>query len=238
MQIEISSRFGGPPNIGHGGYVAGLFAERTPGAVQVTLRRPAPLDQPLDMVDQGEGRWALMTGDDAVATSEPTTLDIEVPPPPSIDEARQTESESPSFFNGHGVHGTCFGCSSQREEGDALRIFAGPTKVDGHAMVAAVWTPGEPFAEADGTVGRLWVMAALDCPGAFAFIVDQQRAGLLGRIAFEQYHPVRAHEDHVVTGWQIGADGRKMYAGTALFDGAGKLLAAAKATWFPFPGAG
>lgn len=238
MQIEISSRYGGPPNIGHGGYVAGLFAERTPGAVQVTLRRPAPLDQPLEMVDQGEGRWAIMAGEDAVATSEPTTLDVEVPPAPTVDAAREAEAGSPSFFNGHGVHGTCFGCSSARAEGDALRIFAGPTTVDGHDMVAAVWTPGDTFADADGTVSPLWVLAALDCPGAFAFIADQQKAGLLGRIVFQQHHPVQAHDEHVVTGWQIGVDGRKMLAGTALFDSAGKLLAAAKATWFPFPGVG
>lgn len=238
MQIEIPSRFGGPPNIGHGGYVAGLFAERTPGAVQVTLRRPAPLDQPLEMVDKGEGRWALMDGEHTVAASEPTTLEIEVPPPPTAEAARAAEAGSPSLYEGRGVHGTCFGCGSLREEGDGLRIFAGPTTVDGHEMVAAAWTPGDSLAADDGTVARLWVLAALDCPGAFAFIVDQQRAGLLGRIVFEQYQPVQAHDEHVITGWRIGTDDRRMFAGTALFDSDRQLLAAAKATWFPFPGAG
>ncbi len=238
MQIEISSRFGGPPNIGHGGYVAGLFAERTPGAVQVTLRMPAPLDQPLEMVDEGDDRWSLKVGDAVIANSEPTVLDLKVPAAPSIEQARAAEPGSPSFFNGRGVHGTCFGCSSARDEGDALRILAGPTEVDGQAMVAASWSPGDTFAEPDGTVGKLWVMAALDCPGAFAFIVDEQKAGLLGRIAFEQYHSVSADTEYVVAGWQIGVDGRKLFAGTALYDDAGTVLAAAKATWFPFPGQG
>ena len=41
---------------------------------------------------------------------------------------------------------------------------------------------------------------------------------------------------HVVTGWQIGVDGRKHLAGTALFAPDGVLLAAAHATWFSFPG--
>jgi hypothetical protein len=79
-------------------------------------------------------------------------------------------------------------------------------------------------------------VAALDCPGAFAFISDGRPAGLLGRIVFAQHHPVDAAATHVVTGWQIGIDGRKHLAGTALFAPDGTLLAAARATWFPFPG--
>ena len=67
-----------------------------------------------------------------------------------------------------------------------------------------------------------------------AYIADGTRAGLLGRIVFEQFAPVRAEVDHVVTGWQIEVDGRKMLAGTALADAEGTILAAARATWFGF----
>jgi hypothetical protein len=35
----------------------------------------------------------------------------------------------------------------------------------------------------------------------------------------------------VVIGWSLGEDGRKRYAGSALFDEAGTLLAAARSTW-------
>jgi hypothetical protein len=235
MQIEIPSRFTGPPNIGHGGYVAGLLTTGASGAVQVTLRRPAPLDVPLDLVDEGEGHRSLRTGDDVIAQSEPSTLDLDVPPAPSLDQARAAEPGSPSFYNGRGVHGVCFGCSSARDEGDGMRIFAGPTSVDGTDLVAAAWRPGAAFASDDGTVDAHWVLAALDCPGAFAFIVDDQRAGLLGRIVFEQFDTVRADADLVVGGWQVGTDGKKLFAGTALYDATGAVLAAAKATWFPFP---
>ncbi len=233
MQIDIPSRFAGPPNMGHGGYVAGLFAQRTEGAVQVTLRRPTPLDQPLELLDEGEGRWSLRSGDEVIAESEPSTLEIEVPPPPSIEAARAAEAGSPSFYNDErGVHPTCFGCGNLREEGDGLRVFVGPVEVDGHRQVAGTWTPADAFVDDDGLVDTQWVLAALDCPGAFAFIAEDTRAGLLGRIVFEQYAPVPGDGTYVVTGWQAGEDGRKLFAGTALFDGAGTLLAAARATWF------
>jgi hypothetical protein len=233
MQIEIPGRFAGPPTMGHGGFVAGLFAQRTPGAVQVTLRRPTPLDQPLELTDAGEGRYALRTGADLVAESEPSTLDLEVPPPPTLEQATEAEAGSPAHYDGRGVHPTCFGCGNRREPGDGLRIFVGPTEVDGHQQVAGVWRPDAAFATDDGTVETQFVLAALDCPGAFAFIAHEVRAGLLGRIVFEQFGEVRAGDDHIVTGWQIGVDGRKLFAGTALFDQQQTLLAAARATWFP-----
>ena len=35
----------------------------------------------------------------------------------------------------------------------------------------------------------------------------------------------------MVVGWPLGEDGRKLYAGTALFTADGELLARARATW-------
>ncbi|MDZ7679383.1 MAG: hypothetical protein U5K29_12635 [Acidimicrobiales bacterium] len=232
MQITIPSRFQGPPTMGHGGYVAGLFANRTPGAVQITLRQPTPLDQPLELTDLGDDRWALMSGPEVIAESEPRELSLEVPPPPTLDAARAAEAGSPAFYDERGVHPTCFGCGNRREPGDGLRIFVGPTEAAGPRQLAGVWHPGPAFAEADRTVSTQIVLAALDCPGAFAFIADDTRAGLLGRIVFEQYGVVRSDADHIVTGWQEGEDGRKLFAGTALFSAEGVLLAAARATWF------
>ncbi|HVM09141.1 MAG TPA: hypothetical protein VM345_11800 [Acidimicrobiales bacterium] len=233
MQIEVAGGFQGPPTMGHGGYVAGLFATRTKGAVQVTLKRPTPLDAPLELVETGDGRLELRHGDEVVSESEPSVLEIDVPAPPTLEAARAAEPGSPSHYDGRGVHPTCFGCGFQREGG--LRIAAGPVDVDGVAQVAASWRPSSDYAGPDGVVDPQWVLAALDCPGAFAFIATGTRAGLLGRIVFDQYDDVIAGRDHIVTGWQIGVDGRKMLAGTALFTASGELLAAAKATWFGFP---
>ena len=54
------------------------------------------------------------------------------------------------------------------------------------------------------------------------------------KIGVEQRQEVRAGRELIVTGWQVGTDGRKLFAGTALFGEGGTLLAAAKATWFPW----
>ena len=42
-----------------------------------------------------------------------------------------------------------------------------------------------------------------------------------------------AGEQCVVTSWPLGEDGRKLHAGTALFDEGGELLAVARQTWMP-----
>jgi hypothetical protein len=245
MQLTVASSFAGPPNMGHGGYVAGLLARRlaTIGgpAVQVTLRRPVPLDTPLDLVeDTAKGTAELRRGDELIVEAQrlddDPVLDLDVPTPPTVDEARAAEPGSPSHYNdGRGVHPTCFGCGAQRAGGDGLRIFVGPADGD---QVAGAWHPPADLAAEDDptTVDPLWVLAALDCPGAFAYIAEGTRAGLLGRIVFAQHQPVRPDADYVVTGWRIATEGRKMFAGTALFDDDGKPLAVAKATWFGAPG--
>lgn len=230
--VTVAGTYHGPPTMGHGGYVAGLFAARTHGPVQVTLRRPTPLDAPLQMIDLGESRFELRDLDgEVIAQSEPTSFDLEVPAAPSIDAARTAEGGSPSHLEGRGIHGQCFGCGN-RPEGEGLRVFAGPTSADGTTIVAGTWRPAEWMAGPDGTVDTEWTLAALDCPGAFAFIVGETRAGLLGRIQYEQLAPVPADAEHVIIGWQVGEDGRKKFAGTAAVDADGNVLARALATWF------
>ena len=230
--ISVAGRYHGPPTMGHGGYVAGLFAARTEGPVQVTLRRPTPLDAPLHMFHLAEGHLELRDLEgELIAQSEPTSFDLDVPVAPSLDDARTAEAGSPSHLEGRGIHGQCFGCGN-RTVGEGLRVFAGPLAVEGRALVAGTWRPTDEMRAANGTVGTEWVLAALDCPGAFAFIVGETRAGLLGRIQYEQLLPVPADAEHVVMGWQIGEDGRKKFAGTAVVDADGTVMARALATWF------
>lgn len=224
----------GPPSMGHGGWVAGLLAERIPGAVQVTLKKPTPLGVELDLVDCGDGRWELRGSDGVIAEAVPSELDLDVPPVPQVELAREAELGSPSHWNERGVHPICFGCGLARDDDEGLEIAVGPIDVEGHVQVAAVWRPSADLAGADGSIDRQWILAALDCPGAMAYIARDVKAGLLGRIVFEQYLPVAPEQEHVITGWQIELDGRKMFAGTALSDNTGTVLAAAKATWFGF----
>jgi len=222
----------GPPTMGHGGYVAGFLASRVAGPVQVTLRRPTPVGVPLQVVDAGDGRWELRDGDDLIAEAEPAALELDVPPLPSVDDARAAEAGSPSRWDERGVHPICFGCGLAREDDLGLELGVGPLEVDGVRQVAAAWHPPARLAGADGLVDPQLVLAALDCPGAMAWIVDGTFAGLLGRIVAEQTGPVRAEVDHVVTAWQIERDGRKLFSGTALATAHGEVLARTRQTWF------
>jgi hypothetical protein len=236
MEITVANRFKGPPRMGHGGYVAGLLAEQLAGPVQVTLRKPTPLDRALALRAKDGGGLELLDGDGVIADAMPTAWELEVPAPPTLEQAIAAEAGSPSHYGESGVHPICFGCGRLREAGDALRIFVGPCEVAGQALVAGRFQPSADFRTAKGELAQRFVLAALDCPGAFAFIARGVRAGLLGRIAFAQFEPVPGDRDAVVIGWQIGSEGRKLYAGTALFDADGRLCAAARATWFQPPG--
>jgi hypothetical protein len=150
--------------------------------------------------------------------------------------AAAAEAGSPSHHEGRGVHPTCFGCGLARPDGDGLRFAAGPVPGAADGLVAAVWTPDGAATGPEGATDPACVVAALDCPGAFAFLAGGEPAGLLGRITVRLDGPVAPGVEHVVTGWRIGVDGRKLLAGTALFTVDGDLLAAARAVWFPWPG--
>lgn len=229
--IVIPETFIGPPTIAHGGYVAGLLASRIAGAAQVTLRQPTPPGIELTLVSTPE-RVELVRDGDVLVDAVPSELVIDVPTPPSLDQARSAEAGSPSRWNERGVHPTCLGCGLARRDRDGLEVAVGPLVVDGVEQVAAVWEPRPEHLSDDGTVDPHWILAALDCPGAMAFIARETPAGLLGRIVFEQYGPAVPAGPFVVSGWQIDRDGRKLFAGTALSDAAGTVVAAARATWF------
>lgn len=234
--VTIAARHAGPPGMGHGGYVAGIVGRRWPEGVEVTLRRPVPIETPLRRDETAADRTTLWHGADLIAEAVPAVLDLAVPPAPSRDAAAAAEPGSPSHHEGRGVHPTCFGCGLARPDGDGLRIAAGPVAGADDGLVAAVWTPGPDAAGPDGATDPALVVAALDCPGAFAFLAGGEPAGLLGRITVRLDAPVPIDEELVVTGWRIGVDGRKMLAGTALHTTSGDLLAAARAVWFPWLG--
>ena len=54
---------------------------------------------------------------------------------------------------------------------------------------------------------------------------------VLGRLAVHIDARPRTGNDYVVTSWRVGVDGRKLFAGSALWDARGALLAVGRATW-------
>jgi hypothetical protein len=129
-------------------------------------------------------------------------------------------------FRDH-VFPDCFVCGPHRRRGDGLRIFPGRLE---SGIVAAPWLPADNLDRGDGHVAVAYHWAALDCPGYFA-VTAGRRAMLLGEMQAHVDRRVHTGEPCTVIGWKIGAEGRKHFAGTAIFDEDGELCARAFATW-------
>ena len=218
MELVIDSRFRGPAASGNGGYTCGLLASVVGEPAEVTLRMPPPLGRPMHVEHEGE-RALLLDGDAVVAEARRADLDLDVPAPPSFELAERVAASS-SRRLGAGEFRECFVCGPARRDGDGLRIF--PDEIDG--VVAAAWRP-------DAEPAREVVWASIDCPGAFALEFATRSVLVLGRLTAEVLRVPRAGEGCVVIGWPLGEEGRKRYAGTALFGDGGELLARGRAVW-------
>ncbi len=236
-QIIIDKRYCGPPNSGNGGYVCGRLARHVPGAAEVTLRAPPPLDTPLAAVATDDGTWELRDGDKAVATGRTASIELAQVETATLPEARAAELLALSKPHEHPLP-HCFVCGPARTKGDGLRIFAGP--LGRHAqtpVLAASWVPDPNLAAEDGLIAPEFLWSALDCPTGFACNYDQQSAGfektplLLGRMSARIEARLRPGVPCIITAWPTGRDGRKRTAEAALHDEAGKLLAVARTTW-------
>jgi hypothetical protein len=160
---------------------------------------------------------------------------LDVPRPPGFTRAQAASARYRGFVN-HFYPG-CFVCGPAREQGDGLRIFAGPVDngTGPEGMVAAAWIPDETLVGSSGFVLPEFIWAALDCPGAYAFPEPANGVLLLGELAVSIVAPVSAGEKCVLIGWEISREGRKHYTGTALFGESGSCCATGYATWFEIP---
>jgi hypothetical protein len=225
LSLVIDRRFNGPPDSGNGGYVCGLFATAVKDEVRVRLRVPPPLETPLKVEGDGSAGWSLRSGATEVATATPARLELDVPEPPPYVQSVWV-SQHYAGFHGH-VFPTCFVCGPERRRGDGLRIFPGLLET---GIVAAPWLPCDDLDAGDGKVGTVFHWAALDCPGYFAVLGREPRM-LLGELHARVGRRVHVGEPCRVIGWKLGSEGRKHYAGTAIFDEDGDLCAWARATW-------
>ena len=191
----------------------------------MTLRAPPPLDRPLAVRDHG-GQVSVYDGDTLIAQARPAAWDLEIPEPPSLSEAEAAAEQ----YAGLRVHAfpECFVCGTDRPDG--LHVFSGP--VAGRDLVASPWVPDETLPNSAGVLAPEMVWAALDCPGAWAEERQMEHTPVvLGRMAARLAAAVEVGNSYVSMGWPIGRDGRKLYAGTALFTGDGELVGYARQTW-------
>lgn len=208
--VFINRRFHGPPDSGNGGYSCAMIGRFIDGPAAVRLRIPPPLDTPLE-VREKEGLVELYYEDEMVASGRPAMLELDIPEPPDFSGAQAATARYRGFV-AHFYPG-CFVCGPEREQGDGLRIFAGPVDqgTGPEGMVAAAWIPDKSLVDSSGFVAPEFIWAALDCPGAYAFPEPRSGALLLGELAVAIKGPVSAGEKCVLIGWEISHEGRKHY---------------------------
>ncbi len=216
--VTIDRRYRGPERSANGGYAAGLLGSRIGGPAEVTLRLPPPLERPLTIRRDGE-RLLLEDGDLLVAEARPEepALEPPVPPDPAVAAvaAEGVGSFGPPEFAG------CFVCGS-RDDASGLGIHPGP--VPGRdGLVATTWIAHDVSPEV--------VWASIDCPGAYAAGDPGRGEVVLGRMTARVERLPEEGEPCVVVGWPLGEEGRKLFAGTALYGRDGTALAVARQVW-------
>ncbi len=226
LTVSIAPRFCGPSRSGNGGYVCGLIAAPLKGAVSVRLFAPPPLETPLLLVaDSDVSR--LQQGDKIIGEGRGATLELTVPAMPSWTEVEAATQRFVGFHQHSFPH--CFVCGPKRSPGDGLHIFAG--RLAGAEMVASPWVVDASLGYQDG-VPDAFIWAALDCPGAFAAVEDMAvNPVVLGQLTAQVNRSVAVGERCVVIAWPMGREGRKYFAGSALYGERGDLVAMAKAIW-------
>ena len=169
--ITVEGRFNGPRDSGNGGYASGLVAGFVDGLAEVSLRSPVPLDRELTVERDAGGSVRALDGAELVAGARAVSgLDVVVPEPVGIDEARDAAGRYRGLADGPFSH--CFVCGRARD--DAFGVFAGA--VAGREVVASPWVPGEWTAPADGEVAPEFIWAVLDCPTYFALYPTRTRS--------------------------------------------------------------
>jgi hypothetical protein len=211
-ELVIDPLYRGPDDSANGGYACGRIAALAGERVEVTLRRPPPLGVALRVED---GR--VIAGDTLVAEYARTDVRLDLPDAPGWEEAVEAQRPDVGSPFPH-----CFVCGVRRAPDEGLHIHPGP--VGATPLVAAPWVPRPDTASPE------FVWCALDCPGAYAWMVTSRGTPVLGRLAAHVLRAPKPGERCVVAGWALGGEGRKLEAGTALWSG-GELLGYARATW-------
>jgi len=208
--VTIPARFNGPPTSGNGGVTCGLVAQAT-GLAQVTLRKPPPLEVAMRL-EGGD----LYDGDTLVASAAAGVVDVSPLGAVGLEEAALATAS----YRGWEEHPfpTCFVCGP--EHADGLRVFPGPV---GERVAAAPWTPHDE--------DPVMVWAALDCPSGWAYGDLPGRPMVLGRMTCRVDELPAVGDDHVVMGWVVSEEGRKVHTASALYTADGKPLAVAQQTW-------
>ena len=229
--LTIPARFNGPPGSANGGYTCGRVAQLVDAEeVEVSLRKPPPLERPLEVVRDGE-RVELRDGDTLVAEGGPAELVFDVPDALARGEVAAAEESGREVWTAEHPFPSCIVCGPARDAGDGMRIF--PAALRGHdGLFGACWTPRDTDGDGEGWVRPELVWAALDCPtSAPVANWGEGPPMVLASLAARLGCRVRVGEPHTILSWSIEVEGRKRRAAAALYDSDGIFTCASRALW-------
>jgi len=236
-EIIVPRQFRGPPVTANGGYICGILSNAVGGRGSAMLRSGVPLDVAVTLSPSEDGGVVLTNAEGLpLGSAKPAADDtIPMPPaPPSVEDAKR--SAAASRFAQNSLHRGCFSCCIEREDGEGLGVHVGQIEGAEAGVCAGTWTPHANFANADGTIPDEITWAALDCSGSMAWWMKTDTpVGLLGSMAGEVLVKPRAGETYVVVAWADKVEGRKHFAGIALFDADGQVMARSGQIWIGRP---
>jgi hypothetical protein len=235
--LIIPARFNGPPGSANGGYFAGRLAAcllaalrgLPPGtAVTVTLRKPPPLEKPMDLVAaDAPHTLAARIGDVVIAEAELYSGGFDEVEPVTFGQAQQAAR----YYGGLAQHPfpACFSCGIARPGSDGLGLRPGllPGRT---GVTAASWQPDGSLADPAGLVRPEFVWTALDCPGGWTVDVAG-RPLVLGRMSGQVSAAPLAGERCVIMGRLDGRRGRRAFTSTTAYGTGGRVLGRARAVW-------
>jgi hypothetical protein len=211
--------------------VIGADAEGLGRAAQVTLRHPPPLGSRQQVSAAADGGVVLTFGGALIAEAAPCPLDTA--PIEPVSPALATEAMLRYAGLVRHPYPTCFSCGTTRPDRDGLDLRPGPLP-DRPGTTATTWVPDASLTgtgdAGDGTVSAAAVWAALDCPGGWSVDIPG-RPLVLGRITAQVDALPQVGERCVVMGALLGREGRKVQTATTAYDGDGRVMARARATW-------
>jgi hypothetical protein len=242
--IVVARRFRGPHDgdraTGNGGYVCGLVAAASPPVttIEIRAREGVPLDRPL-VVRAGAVGAEVYDGATLIARASAERIAVTAPAPPPLAVAREASRRFEALLEDGSVRHAfpeCFVCGHRRAPGDGMRLFPGPWPGDaaarGHVRVAG-WRPDASLLDPAGRLRPEFVWSALDCPGGWALPGPINT----GTLQVEIREPIDGDQELIVMGWReaspagVRSGGRRRYAGSAMFDACGRLLALGAAIW-------
>lgn len=226
--IILSGRYCGPPVCINGGYACGILSGNSTDPVEITLKKPVPMEKPLWLEHQKE-KITLNDGMTELASARFVDFQLEVPAPPTHEIARVA---SAGYLGLHQEHPFphCFVCGPARAPDDGLHLYAG--RIPDTNLYVTPWQPNHNLPVTGNHINREIVWAALDCPGAFSVMGEQPKMLVLGQMTGQVRQSIRPGESCLVIAWSLGSDGRKHYCGTAIYNEDNYLCALARSVWF------